>query len=144
MVGLEQHSSRIAAVLAGVPHVILSGRNLNPSNFFFYAPYMLPAYQALSQHPNVTFINNSEAGAADYADWIGLPHERVGVVRNGIDFSDVARPSTEVVQKFRASLGVSAGGQLVGGLFRLSPEKRPDLWIETARIVAMVGRAADL
>ena len=28
----------IAAVLAGVPRIILSGRNLNPSNFFFDAP----------------------------------------------------------------------------------------------------------
>ena len=126
----------IAAVLAGVPRIILSGRNLNPSNFFFNAPYMRPAYQALSQHSNVIFINNSEAGAADYADWIGVPRERVGVVRNGVDFPDAARPSPQAVQKFRALLGVSDGGPLVGGLFRLSPEKRPDLWIEAACVIA--------
>ena len=126
----------IAAVLAGVPRIILSGRNLNPSNFFFDAPYMRPAYQALSQQPNVTLINNSEAGAADYADWMGVPHERVGVIRNGVDFADVARPSPQAVQKFRALLGVSTGGPLVGGLFRLSPEKRPDLWIEAACVIA--------
>ena len=126
----------IAAVLAGVPRIILSGRNLNPSNFFFDAPYMRPAYQALSQHPNVIFINNSEAGASDYADWMGVPRERVGVIRNGVDFADVARPSLQAVQRFRALLGVPIGAPLVGGLFRLSPEKRPDLWIETARIIA--------
>jgi glycosyltransferase involved in cell wall biosynthesis len=126
----------LAAVLAGVPKIILSGRNLNPSNFFFDAPYLRPAYQALAEHPQVVFINNSAAGAADYADWLGVPHERIGVLRNGVDFSDRARPTPRAVEDFRASLGVRDGEPLIGGLFRFSPEKRPDLWIETASAIA--------
>ncbi len=35
----------IAAVLAGVPTIILSGRNLNPKHFQFYRPYMDAAYR---------------------------------------------------------------------------------------------------
>ena len=128
----------LAAVLAGVPTVIMSGRNLNPSHFVFNAPYLLPAYQALVQHPHVHLINNSAAGAADYAAWIGMPRERIGVLCNGVDFSNVARPSPQAIIAFRQSLAVPSEGVLVGGMFRFSPEKRPDLWIETAaRIAAM-------
>jgi glycosyltransferase involved in cell wall biosynthesis len=126
----------LAAVLAGVPNIILSGRNLNPSHFFFFAPYLLPAYQALAQQPRVTFINNSEAGALDYAQWIGMPRERLRVVRNGVDFDELVRPSQEAVTTLRASLGAPLGAPLVGGLFRFSPEKRPELWIETAASIA--------
>jgi len=126
----------LAAVLAGVPNVILSGRNLNPGNFFFDAPYFLPAYQALAQQPQVTLINNSEAGAQDYAQWMGVPRRRLRVVRNGVDFGEIDRPSPDAVAALRASLGASAGEPLVGGLFRFSPEKRPELWIETAALIA--------
>src|SRR5262249_48967274 len=131
---LDRSSVRagLAAVLAGVPNIILSGRNLNPSHFFFFAPYLLPAYQTLAQQPRVTFINNSEAGALDYAQWMGLPRERLRVVRNGVDFDELVRPSQEAVTTLRTSGGAPAGAPLVGGLFRFSPEKRPELWIETA------------
>jgi glycosyltransferase involved in cell wall biosynthesis len=126
----------LAAVLAGVPKIILSGRNLNPSNFFFDAPYYLPAYQALAECPRVTLINNSEAGAEDYAQWMGVARERVSVVRNGVDFDELARPSPQAVAALRIALGAAPGVPLVGGLFRFSPEKRPELWIETAALIS--------
>ena len=69
----------LAAALAGVPRVVISGRNINPSHFALYQPYMDPAYRILAQLPNVTIINNSRAGADDYADWIGIPRDRIRV-----------------------------------------------------------------
>ncbi len=81
----------LAAVLAGVPKVLISGRNLNPSHFSLYDTYMDPAYKALVRCPNVIFLNNSVAGAHDYADWIGIQRDRITVIRNGIDFGSRAR-----------------------------------------------------
>ena len=101
-------------------------------------PYFLPAYQALAQQSRVRFINNSEASAEDYAQWIGVPRERLRVVRNGVDFDAFTRPSHEAVATLRTSLGIPVGAPLVGALFRFSPEKRPELWIETA---ARIGDA---
>jgi glycosyltransferase involved in cell wall biosynthesis len=123
-------------VLAGVPKVILSGRNLNPSHFELYQPYMDPAYKALARVPSVSFVNNSRAGADDYADWIGIPRSRISVVHNGVDFGNRRRLSALQARGLRDSLGIAAEAFVVGGVFRLEAEKRPLLWVDTAARVA--------
>ena len=126
----------LAAALAGVPRVVVSGRNINPSHFALYQPYMDPAYRVLAGLPNVTLINNSRAGADDYADWIGIPRDRIGVVHNAVDFAGRTRLPPEERASLRASLGVPEGAFVVGGVFRLESEKRPLLWVETAALLA--------
>ena len=125
----------LAAVLAGVPKVILSGRNINPTNFKLYKSYMDPAYRALVGAPNVNLINNSRAGADDYADWIGIPRDRIGVIHNAVDCK-YSRPKGEAARALRISLGTDPNAFIIGGVFRFNEEKRPLLWIETAKIVA--------
>ncbi|HVJ51822.1 MAG TPA: glycosyltransferase [Aliidongia sp.] len=132
----------LAAVLAGVPTVIISGRNLNPSHFALYQPYMDPAYKALCRFPNVVFLNNSRAGAIDYARWLEVEPSRIQVIPNGIDFGDRKRAEPAVRAAFRVKLGVPAEAPLIGGIFRLYPEKRPLLWVEAAALVAAAHPAA--
>ena len=128
----------LAAVLAGVPKVILSGRNVNPSHFELYQACMDPAYRALAQAPNVHMINNSRAGADDYADWIGIPRTRIGVVHNAVEFAGRRRSSAAEARAGRQALGIPADAFVVGGAFRLESEKRPLLWVATAALVAEV------
>lgn len=111
--------SGLAAALAGVPRIILSGRNLNPSHFALYQPYMDPAYRLLARRDNVTLINNSRAGADDYADWIGIPRERIRVVHNGVDLGDRTRASDDSAKALRTTLGIPGDAFVVGGVFRL-------------------------
>jgi glycosyltransferase involved in cell wall biosynthesis len=126
----------LAAALAGVPRVVISGRNINPSHFALYQPYMDPAYRALAQRPNVTIVNNSRAGADDYADWIGMPRDRIRVVHNSVDFGNRSRLSATECADLRASLGIPEGSFVIGGMFRLEEEKRPMLWVQTAALLA--------
>jgi glycosyltransferase involved in cell wall biosynthesis len=128
--------SGLAAALAGVPRIILSGRNLNPSHFALYQPYMDPAYRLLARRDNVTLINNSRAGADDYADWIGIPRERIRVVHNGVDLGARTRASDNSAKALRTVLGIPDDAFVVGGVFRFEAEKRPLLWIDTAAAVA--------
>ena len=129
----------IAAVLAGVPRIVLSGRNLNPSRFFFHEPVMRAAYRALLSQPGVVLFNNSLAGARDYADWLGVQAERIGVVYNGIDLPTLDR---EAALAERRRIGVPDEALLVGSMFRFSPEKRPFLWLDTA--AAILARRTDV
>jgi cyclopropane fatty-acyl-phospholipid synthase-like methyltransferase len=74
-----------AARIAGVPRIIVSSRNMNPTNFAYFRPYMRRAYREIAGCPDIVMLNNSEAGARDYAEWLDIPASRWGVIRNGID-----------------------------------------------------------
>ena len=122
----------LAALMAGVPRVILSGRNVSPLHFsYILQPYMHPAYRAMDKRPETVFVNNSRGGADDYADWLGIDPDRFQVIYNGVDL-DVARDtSPERIRDLRLRHRIPDQALLVGGMFRLSAEKRPLLWIDT-------------
>lgn len=126
----------IAALLAGVPRIVISGRNVNPSHFGLYQPYMDPAYATLLKSSRVVAVNNSVAGALDYCHWLGVNSRRISVLRNGVEFGQARRADPATIAEVRASLGVPAAGVLIGGIFRFSAEKRPVLWIEAAGRIA--------
>jgi glycosyltransferase involved in cell wall biosynthesis len=125
----------LAALAVGVPRVVLSLRSLNPTNFpLLHRNWMLPWYRVLVADPRVRLVANSHAGAASYAEWLDIDPARIAVVLNGVDPSEHARPEPAEVARVRASL-VGEGGQLVVGMLRLTEEKRPILFAETARVV---------
>lgn len=133
----------VGALLAGVPRIVLSSRNLCPLRFpYIYAYWYRPWYELLAKSPRVHFLNNSTAGAADYADWLGFSASRFTVIRNAVDANAYQTASREAVDAFRAELGLSPGAPLVAGIFRLSDEKRPLLFVEVLkRLLAEVPGA---
>jgi glycosyltransferase involved in cell wall biosynthesis len=128
----------LAAAMVGVPRVVLSCRSLGPRQFAFFQPYMKGCYLLLARFPSVVFLNNSEAGARNYENWLGLERGRVRVIHNGFDFS--AFPSGSALEaarrEYREHLGMPAGAPVVGAVMRLSEEKRPMLWLGAAALVA--------
>jgi glycosyltransferase involved in cell wall biosynthesis len=124
-----------AALAVGVPRIVVAGRNVRPAHFSYYRPYMHGAYRLLAAAPSVVLTNNSEAGARDYAAWLGIDEARIRVVRNGIDAQRVRRIAGAEVQAFRRRLGVPDGAPLIGSIFRLYPEKRPLLWVRAAELI---------
>lgn len=124
-----------AAVLTGVPRIILSSRNMRPSNFAYHRPYMRDAYAELATILGIVFVNNSEAGAADYAEWIGVPRSRFVVKRNGIDQEGFCRSGADDCATLRRRCGIPMEAPLVGSVFRFYEEKRPQLWVKAAALV---------
>ena len=121
-----------AAVLVGVPKIVLGGRSFSPESFRFFQPFMRSAYQAiLGSRPDALLLNNSRSGAIDYARWLGLPSDRVGVIHNGFDFP--AEIPFDRGRVLRRELGFGEDDTVVGSILRFSEEKRPELMIETAK-----------
>jgi glycosyltransferase involved in cell wall biosynthesis len=87
----------------------------------------------------VVLVNNSVAGARDYADWLGVEAEGIGVVYNAVD---LPAPDGNAATAERRRIGVPDTALLVGSMFRFSPEKRPFLWLDTA--VAILARRSDV
>lgn len=132
----------LAAAIAGAPRIVLSGRNVNPTHFEFHRPYMRAVYRALAGRSSVVLSNNSRAGAESYAAWLALPAQDIRVVYNAVDPALWPKLDPAARRAARIRFGAAEGERLVVGAFRMSPEKRPLLWLETAR--AALDRDASL
>nr|GID87257.1 glycosyl transferase [Actinoplanes derwentensis] len=109
---------RVAARLAGVPHVVATEHHLGAVT--------RPLYLATERLGQITI-----AGSAAIADRLrgwGVPQRRITTIPKAIDpaeyrFDAALRGTT------RARLGVAPGVPLVGGVGRFEPDKRFDLLI---------------
>ncbi len=127
----------IAGLLAGVPRILMSMRNSNPTNFpRFYHPWMGVWYRLLARSQRVHLLSNSRSGARSYADWMGVPYERFHLVANGMIFEHFPESTAEARCKARAAFGLSAGDRVVCGIFRLDAEKQPDVFLRVVREVS--------
>ena len=130
----------VAAVIAGVPKIVIRHGSLRPpvrrkrsDRSVENLRPLAECYRALLTLPNVRILNNSRAGADDYADWIGIPPERVDAVYNGVDFAKFdIDPAVRAAR--RAELGIQDGAPVLGGVFRIMDQKRPLEWLEAAAL----------
>ncbi len=134
------HSNLIAGtagLLAAVPQIVLSFRNYNPTRFSYLAnDWFQPLYAALARSPRILLTGNSRASNADYAHWIGIDEHRVKLVPNAIDAATIGSRDVRSLQRLRHQLAVTSRTPIILGVFRLSEEKRPALFIETFAAVA--------
>jgi glycosyltransferase involved in cell wall biosynthesis/tetratricopeptide (TPR) repeat protein len=131
-------TAAVAAMLAGVPRIVLCCRGMRPDNpRRRLKRFMKEAYRAILDHPAIVLCNNSRAGAADYAAWLGIDPARIEIFSNGIDFDRLERDSDpDATRRARDGLGIPADAPVLGGVFRFSEEKRPLLWVAAAGAVA--------
>ncbi|HAU29564.1 MAG TPA: hypothetical protein DCW68_05570 [Rhodospirillaceae bacterium] len=122
-----------AAIIAGTPRILLCGRSLAPYNYPTSPRWLRACYRILAQHPAVIMANNSRAGAKDYEKWLGLPEGRIGVLSNGFDGALFRKPSPDSIRAFKDSLGIPEGHAVIGTVARMSEEKDPFLFWETAK-----------
>lgn len=126
----------LAALAVGVPKIIVGGRSLSPVHFVFLRSFMRPAYRELAKSQRVLFLNNSRAGADDYAAWLGIEASRIKVIRNAVDAEEHKPADLGSVMAFRKNNHLPEGTPVLGTVFRLMPEKRPMLWLEIASRVS--------
>ncbi len=123
-----------ASLLADVPRVVASFRNYNPSNFsYIFKPWYRQAYAMLARSKRVLFTGNFEGANRDYEQWIGLETGRAICIPNAVSLESFPVPSREACADLRTELGFAPGEKVVLGVFRLSAEKNPRLFLEVCR-----------
>jgi glycosyltransferase involved in cell wall biosynthesis len=127
----------LAALAAGVPRVVLSTRSISPDHFSFLTPFMRPAYQAMLASSRVAMVNNSHAGGASYAAWLGLPQARIAVLHNAVILPAAGASRTS----FRRAADLPDDAPVIGSVFRLSEEKQPLLWLDA--VLAVLAQRQD-
>jgi len=131
-----------AGLLTGTPAMRLSCRNLNPSRFFYYQPWMEAHYRWLARQPRIALEANSRAAAREYELWLDLPEDSINVSPNGIDSAQAVTLSDTERKQLRAELGVPHGAPLVISVGRIGPEKRPfDLMHVFQRTIELMPKA---
>lgn len=120
-----------AAEVISVPLHVMSFRNYNPQHFsYLNKDWYRTAYRVLAQRTGCLLTGNHDGANRDYADWIGVPEERVHRVANVLDPEDFPQPTAAAMARARHELGLAEGTPLVVGVFRLSSEKDPGSFIE--------------
>jgi glycosyltransferase involved in cell wall biosynthesis/predicted Zn-dependent protease len=123
----------LAAVLAGVPTIVLGIRSTRPVEIQRARPFFHGAYRAMLRRPGISMVGNSANGARDYEDWLGLSAGNVAVVANACDFRAIeTNISPTETQRIRDSFGIPPDAPVLGGVMRCSYEKRPELWTAVA------------
>lgn len=128
----------IAAVLAGVPRVILSTRSVSKHADKGINPFKRPiwyktAYEELLKLPQVQMYHVSQAASESYNSWLNLEERQKFVLYNSTDYDLMT--TTSSIQDFnqeKRGKHIPESATIVGGIMRLSSEKRPLLFIETA------------
>jgi glycosyltransferase involved in cell wall biosynthesis len=119
-----------AAHLVGVPGLVLSCRSMAPCHFRIFQPYMRPGYRALLLRRPALLLNNSRAGADDYARWLDIDPAGIRLIHNGFEFP--ARRNGDTRRRVRAEFGIGEDALVVGSILRFSEEKRPRLLVDMA------------
>jgi glycosyltransferase involved in cell wall biosynthesis/tetratricopeptide (TPR) repeat protein len=127
----------LAALLAGVPRIVMGTRSTRPDARRRMRRYLEPGYHAMLALPQISMVNNSHNGARDYEDWLALPQGSVGVIHNGFDVDAIrAAASTVPDGDTPSSLGIPHDAAVIGGVMRFSEEKRPELFVDAAIALA--------
>ena len=127
---------------AGVPGILLSGRNMNPESVGQYSPRMLPIYKFLRAHANMRLEANSRQGAQSYAGWLGIPSTEIIINPNGIDPDIYAVPDPVRRECARHLLDIGGSCPVVLYLSRNVDQKRPSDMLDVA--AQLRGRIPDV
>ncbi len=126
----------LAALLAGVPRIVLSVRTAPPQDRPERAsPDHDALYPLLARIPGVTWTANSHFAATRYAACLGMEAGRIRVIPNGLaPLRTAASPATRAMA---GHLAARAGGDgpLIGAVIRFDENKRPFLMLDCAALL---------
>ena len=122
----------------GVPSVVLGQRNVPAFRYVDgVAPYLCrDAYRFLAQHSNVIMLNNSIAGLTKYVQWLEVPKGKIKLIYNGFLPRGIHVRRASEAKLCRRRLGIMDDAAVIGTIMRFAPEKDPQLWVETAAVIA--------
>jgi len=127
----------LAALMAGVPRIVLGVRTLPPEDRFERnKPEYETVYRSLLSTSGVSIVANSYAAAARYESWLKLPGGSVRVVPNGLETLSTAADESALALRSSIATFESDAAFTVGGVMRFDENKRPLLWLQTAAVLA--------
>jgi glycosyltransferase involved in cell wall biosynthesis len=130
-------AAALAGCMLGAPAIVVQQASMSSARRRVGSVELLRhGYRELARNSAVTILNNSEAGARDNEQWIGLRPGSIGVIYNGVAPESARVTDIDEIIRTRQALGLPADALVVGTVMRFVPEKDPGLWIDTAAEIA--------
>ena len=130
----------VAALISGVPRVLMSARTLPPPQKGQLASRQgrsyRECYQILLNSEQVLLTHNSDFGNEKYVEWLEVPEEKNITIHNGLDISKWTK-ETEDEFDLRKELGIRSDGMIVGYVGRFTSDKRPWLFLKIAENILL-------
>jgi glycosyltransferase involved in cell wall biosynthesis len=127
----------IAAMIAGVPSIVLFARSMRPDRktalHIRGRGYLDDAYRSILKRERAILAHNSNVGSRSYSEWLGKEYGSFPIIHNGVDFETIENDSNDDnVELILEELGIGREDKVVGSVFRVVEEKNPKLWIDVA------------
>jgi glycosyltransferase involved in cell wall biosynthesis len=131
------YAAGLAALLAGVPRIVLSGRSTPPPDRRerYLVEYDV-IYRSLLRAPGVKLSVNSTYAARRYAAWLELDPADIAVIPNGVTPLPTAGDALSEGMYANFNSRTTNATLTLGAVMRLDEVKRPLLWVETAAAIA--------
>ena len=127
----------LVATKIDVPRIVLCQRNVPPCEMGLpQSDLYRDAYRRLMRNPKVVMVSNSDANRAKYETWLDVPSGTINLLYNGFSSSSIHLRAKRDADMYRRTLGVPEDAPVVGAVMRFAAEKDPDLWLETAAVIA--------
>lgn len=123
-----------ACFISGHPRVLISFRNQTPQNLNLGKSWYKKYYKKIAPVDSIRLTANSVSGAKDYRQWLNLSSKDIHITKNLFDFED-CNFEPEEIGKIRKDLNMDLDQKVVGGVFRMTPQKEPFDFIEVIKKV---------
>lgn len=123
-----------AALLADIGKIVCFFRGHQPAIVGCDKPWFRRYYRTIVKTEKPVLAGNAHSVAESYARWLGLDSRKIAIVRNGIDCTEIETLSAQG----RDVIGTDYRPKdvfVIVGVFRLSSEKQPDLFLNTIVLV---------
>lgn len=124
---LAAHRAGVKAIMVRSGSMPIYARPYPTELQIIQADQFKTAVKVLKKQANITYVANSERALMAYRELMDWPKSHSKVLYNSLDLMRFQAGGKTAA---RADLGLP-NKILVGGVFRLSPEKRPLLWLKT-------------
>lgn len=125
------------ATALGIGRIVLQLVNVPPNQMGLAGSALYrDAYRSLIRFPNVRLLIDSVPGIRSLEQWLEMPPGTVSLAGHTF-MPDTVRVRDEHEARIcRQRFGIPRDAPTVGAIMRFAPEKDPDLWLQTASIVA--------
>ncbi|MFC1852893.1 glycosyltransferase, partial [candidate division CSSED10-310 bacterium] len=128
----------LAGIIVGVPRIITYWGSM-PSRMYrktteyhsLQEQNKNAAYRALATLPQIVFTANSRAVRDAYAQWIGIPAQRISVVYSALNNQNLLLDAKKT-DSILVELDIPETSPIIGTVIRFQDVKQPILWAQTA------------